>query len=449
MARKQSKVFSVYQINTLIKSVLADGLPGRFTISAEISGFKPHSSGHCYFSLKDDKSIMPCVMWRSSYNKMKFQPENGMAILATGHVDVYEPGGKYQFYVDRMEPAGVGDLQLAFEQMVKRLHSEGLFEDDHKKKLPPYPMHIGIVSSEAGAAVHDIADSIYNRWPCAKMSLYPVPVQGAGAAKKIATAIKDINRRNKKLCIDVLIVGRGGGSLEDLWEFNEELVARAIFASKIPVISAVGHEVDTTIADLVADARASTPTKAGVIAVPDMAEVCERIANIHQRLFATAQGKVEYCGQSLQTVLASAVFRNPLLIVGNASQQVDELNRDMLASARERVAGLGARLDRAEQKVRQIEPHRILGDKRLRLSELENRTNTAIIEIISKNRLKLTAVENRLGPLDPKSVLTRGYSITTNARTGKVVTGVEDVRIGDEVVTELAEKKTITSKVTK
>ena len=269
----RTKVYTVTQVNSLVKDVLQANLPSWLTIKGEITDWKQHQSGHCYFCLKDEESVLPCAMWRGSFSKVKFKPGNGLAVLVSGSIDLYVPQGRYKLIVDEMIPAGMGALQLAFEQMVRKLEAEGLFSPAHKKPLPKYPQRIGILTSESGAAVHDIADSIYNRWPCTRLALYPVPVQGPGAAEAIAAAIRDVNRRNDRLKLDVLIVGRGGGSLEDLWAFNEEVLARAIFESRIPIISAVGHEVDVTVADLVADARASTPTKAGVVAVPDMEDV--------------------------------------------------------------------------------------------------------------------------------------------------------------------------------
>ncbi len=245
--QQRTKIYTVSQVNLLIKEILENNLPGWLTITGEITDWKQHHSGHCYFSLKDEQSVLPCVLWKSNFSKIKFQPENGLAVIAEGYIGVYSPQGKYQFYVESMIPAGVGALQLAFEQMVKKLQAQGLFEDVHKKPIPAYPERIGILTSESGAAVHDIVDSIRHRWPCVKLFLYPVPVQGEGAAEQIAAAIRDINRRNKKLRLDVLIVGRGGGSLEDLWAFNEEVLAWAIFDSKIPIISAVGHEIDVTV----------------------------------------------------------------------------------------------------------------------------------------------------------------------------------------------------------
>ncbi|MCK4958268.1 MAG: exodeoxyribonuclease VII large subunit [Planctomycetes bacterium] len=447
MVAKNAKIYSVSQINSLIRVALEETLPSTLQVTGEISDFRHHQSGHCYFLLKDESGVLPCVMWAGSFKKVKFAPENGMAVLAKGHIDVYPAGGKYQLYVNKLEPAGVGALQLAFEQMVKRLQKEGLFKDEHKKPIPPYPMRIAILTSRSGAAVADIADSIYNRWPCAKLLLYHVPVQGEGAAEKIAAAINDINRRNKQLQLDVLIAGRGGGSQEDLWAFNEEPLARAIYASNIPVISAVGHEIDTTIADLVADARASTPTKAGMIAVPDMNEVLERVSQAQMRLNLNASQKLALATQHLQTIRASAVFKTPRRILSNPAQQVDELALSLADSARNIFTSLNRRLDNAFAKVLQIEPHRLIGAKRLHLNNLTNTSQQRIKSILAKKQLQLTAVANKLTAMDPKAVLSRGYSITTNKKTGKIVTAAKDVKNGDTIITELAKKNKIESKV--
>jgi exodeoxyribonuclease VII large subunit len=388
-------------------------------------------------------------MWASDFKSVKFSPENGMAVLATGRIDVYPPQGKYQLYVDKLEPAGVGALQLAFEQMVRKLQSEGLFDDVHKKALPPYPMRIGILTSESGAAVHDITDSIHSRWPCAKLFLYPVPVQGEGSAERMAAALRDINRRNKKLRLDVLIVGRGGGSLEDLWAFNEEVLARAIFDSQIPVISAVGHEVDTTIADLVADARASTPTKAGVVAVPDMQEVLRQLAGIEKRLTNQTTAGVQLAQQDLLIVLANVVFRNPLVLVQNAGQRLDEMASDLVEAMRQSVIEARQKVSAGYEQIVAIEPHRLLGRKTVELNGWQSRTDNSMRAVINNRRIQLTAQENRLTALNPKSVLRRGYSITTNRKTGLLTRASDDVQIGDDLLTELANENFIESRVTK
>ena len=424
--RNKTRIYTVSQVNALIKVVLEDSLPPRLIVRGEISGWKQHTSGHCYFSLKDENAVLPCVIWASKFKNVKFSPEDGMAVLATGHIDVYTVGGKYQLYVDKLEPEGVGALQLAFEQMYKRLKAEGLFEEKYKKPLPAYPERIGILTSESGAAVHDIKDSIHNRWPPARLFLYPVPVQGEGAAEKIAAALGDMNRRNKELKLDILIVGRGGGALEDLWAFNEEVLARAIFDSKIPVISAVGHEVDTTIADLVADARASTPTKAGVVAVPDMQEVLEHVDNLNKRLASQLK-----------------------FLIYSAEQQSDELCIRLESSVKQLLAETRQSLFSIAEQIRKIEPYRLLGQKTVDVNNLKNRANAAINAIINKIQMQLTAKENLLAGLNPKSVLQRGYSITTNKKTGLLVKSSEDVQIADYIITELAEENLIESKVTK
>ena len=447
--QKNQKIYTVSQVNLLIKVALEETLPPRLTVTGEIRDFKIHTSGHCYFSLKDENGILPCVMWSSKFRNARFAPEDGVAVLATGHIDVYTVGGKYQFYVDKLEPAGLGALQLAFEQMVKKLREQGLFDEAHKRMLPVYPERIGIVTSESGAALHDIVDSIRSRWPCVKLYLYPVPVQGEGAAEEIAAALRDINRRHQQLKLDVLIVGRGGGSLEDLWAFNEEVVARAIFASKIPVISAVGHEVDTTIADLVADARASTPTKAGVVAVPDRREVLIQLINIERRLVGQTRAIMQLSAQNLKTVLASAVFRSPMLPVQMAQQHLDELHTEVDEAVKELLRQATKKVLAYNQQIIRIEPHRLLGKKMLDLNHLLNRANVGISGIINKMRMKLTAAASRLEGLNPKSVLQRGYSITTSKKTRLLIKTLEEIQIGDYLVTELANENLIESKVTK
>ncbi len=447
MKAKEVKIYTVSEINTLIKGVLEENLPPMLSITGQISDWKRHQSGHCYFLLKDEDAQLPCVMWSSNFRKVKFRPENGLAVVAGGFIDVYTVGGKYQFYVDSMQPAGLGALQLAFQQMAERLKKEGLFDEAHKRKIPSWTQRIGILTSESGAALQDIAESIYSRWPAARLFLYPVPVQGEGAAEKIASAIRDVNKRNNKLRLDVLIVGRGGGSLEDLWAFNEEVLARAIYDSLIPIISAVGHEVDVTIADLVADARASTPTKAGVIAVPDVREVLSQLAAAVNGLQRNIQSRLRLAGQELETVLASAIFRDPRGPVLNATQQVDEAASRLQDSLKTMLAGVRERLSGFYEQLLKIEPARLLGEKTVALNNLQNRTRTATKNIINKLNLQLTAQENRLAGLNPRSVLVRGYSITTNRKTGRIVRKPADVAIGDIIITELSRENLIESEV--
>ena len=465
-------VYSVTQLNAMVKAALDDHLPARLVVSGEISNWKRHSSGHCYFILKDQHGAqVPCVMWASMFKNLKFAAENGMAVFAVGHIEVYVPGGKYQLYVDRMEPAGMGALQVAFEQMRRRLEAEGLFKDEHKKPIPRYPFRIGVVTSRSGAAIMDIADSIYNRWPCCKLAVFDAPVQGEGAAAKIAEAIRMVNQHNDQYQVDLLIVGRGGGSMEDLWAFNEEAVARAIFDSTIPVISAVGHEVDVTIADLVADARASTPTKAGVIAVPDVRDVLERLNGAGKRLNFALRGVLLHRKQELDTAMASSVFRNPQWMLAESSQRLDDLTDDLKDAVSRMLVEGKERISEAYKAVARIEPRRLLGEKKLSVhdqqakllrafegtllrkqSQLDSRVVRvpgAVERMVNKKRLQLNGFEHKLAALDPRAVLNRGYSLTTNKMTGQVVTSVEDVNVGDEIVTELKDNQRIESQVSK
>jgi exodeoxyribonuclease VII large subunit len=449
MAKKETiPVFSVAQLNALIKGALDNSLPGRFLLRGQISDWKRHSSGHCYFSLKDAESQIPGVMWASKARGLKFACENGMEVIATGSVEVYVPGGKYQFYAEKLEPAGIGSLQLAFEQMRQRLEAEGFFRPEHKKPIPPYAMRIGVVTSRTGAAIVDISESIFHRWPCARLSVFDVPVQGEGSAAKIAAAIARANRL-RQLGLQILIVGRGGGSMEDLWAFNEEVVARAIYNSRIPVISAVGHEVDVTIADLVADARASTPTRAGMIAVPDMREVLHRLETAAARLERSAVACLQRSRMRLETILASSVFRTPYGPVRIAAQRLDERVDALADGMNERLNRMRRQVDAVAATIARIEPGRVIAQQRLRLYDLGARGQRAMLAVLSKKQLQLTAQENRVQALNPRSVLSRGYSMTLNRRTGAVITDVAQVAAGDGIVTELAGQRRFESTVTK
>jgi exodeoxyribonuclease VII large subunit len=277
--------------------------------------------------------------------------------------------------------------------------------------------------------------------------VFDAPVQGEGASEKIAAMISKANRMQKHLRLDVLIVGRGGGSTEDLWAFNEEPVARAIFASKIPVISAVGHEVDVTIADLTADARASTPTQAGVIAVPDYRDELGKLHSLKRRLALNTRSQIQHGRNRLLTILASRVFRSPLGPVQVAAQRIDEMVMTLAGALKTRIMRTQSRLDRMREQVRKIEPTRLIANRHIAVSDYDSRSRVGIMKIVSKNQLKLAALENRLAALDPRSVLSRGYSITTNARTGTVVAAKSDVRSGDRLTTELAKGQKIYSRV--
>lgn len=447
MNSKTKRIYTVNDINTLIKSALENSLPGRLSICAEISNWKYHASGHRYFILKDNKSQIPAVMWKSSVSRLNFEPENGSEVVATGHVDVYPPHGKYQFIVDNLKPQGVGDLQLAFEALVEKLRKKGFFEDCNKQKLPKYPLRIAIITSKSGAAVHDISDSINSRWPCTKLCLYPVRVQGEGSAIEIASAINEINMRNDELQIELLIVGRGGGSIEDLWSFNEEIVAKAIFNSKIPVISAVGHEVDITIADLVADARASTPTKAGVIAVPNISEVLSCLSNYISRIQRQVMANAQLSRQKLDTIEACAAFKDPLYNIRYKAQEIEQLQISLQQAFAQKQRIHLEKIDKLESKLRDAAPLLIISKQKYKLLNLNQRLNESLNGLVTKYKLRLASPAGRLLGLNPRSILKRGYSITRVKDGNQIISGDTNLEQGMLITTEFADNKMIESEV--
>lgn len=343
-------IFSVTEVNELVK-LLLDNEPmlSGICVRGEISNYKMYPSGHHYFSLKDPTGAIRCVMFKGQAMRLRFRPENGMKVLVTGRVSVFPRDGAYQLYCDTMTPEGAGDLALAFEQLKEQLYKEGLFDEAHKKPLPRFPERIAIVTSSAGAAVHDMIRILRRRYPLAKVILLPVRVQGAEAPPEIAGAIR---YAGKWKIGDVIITGRGGGSMEDLWAFNDERVARAIYACETPVISAVGHEPDVTIADFVADRRASTPSNAAEIAVPDMAELLQRLDSFRSRMAQGTLNGLERQERRLKALAEKRVLTDPLAFVQDKRLQLDYVQQKLLTAAnaqwqeeQRRFAALAAKLD--------------------------------------------------------------------------------------------------------
>ena len=343
-------VFTVTEVNNLVK-LLLDNEPmlQNVCVRGELSNYKMYPSGHHYFTLKDPEGAIRCVMFKGSAMKLRFRPENGMKVVVTGRVTVFPRDGAYQLYCNTMIPEGVGDLAVAFEQLKAKLYAEGLFDPAHKKPLPAYPERIAIVTSSAGAAVHDMIRILRRRYHIAKVILLPVRVQGAEAPPEIAGAIR---YADKWRIGDVIITGRGGGSMEDLWAFNDERVARAIYASEIPVISAVGHEPDVTIADFVADRRASTPSNAAEIAVPDMAELLQRLDSFRSRMAQGTLNGLERQERRLKALAEKRVLTDPLAFVQDKRLQLDYVQQKLLTAAnaqwqeeQRRFAALAAKLD--------------------------------------------------------------------------------------------------------
>ena len=344
------QALSVSELNQYVKTLMdRDAMLGSVSVRGELSNYKIYPSGHHYFTLKDSESSLRCVMFRSSAAKLRFRPENGMSVTVSGRVSVYLRDGAYQLTCSSIMPEGQGDLQVAFEQLKQKLSEEGLFDPAHKKKLPPFPGRIAIITSSAGAAVHDMIRILGHRWPMTKLILLPVRVQGVEAPPEIAGAIRYANEFQ---IADLIITGRGGGSMEDLWAFNDERVARAIYASQIPVISAVGHEPDVTISDYVADRRASTPSNAAEIAVPDWREMRELLEGYGIRSRQAVEKELRTLSQRLEALQSKRVLRDPSVYLDNRRMDLDRM-RDRLLSAQERAlankrqrfVGLGASLD--------------------------------------------------------------------------------------------------------
>ena len=352
-------IFTVTELNQFIKDLL-DNVPPLtdLLLRGEISNYKMYPSGHHYFTLKDGQCAVKCVLFKGSAMKLRFRPENGMQVIASGRISVYPRDGTYQLYCTGLSPEGVGDLSVAYEQLKEKLRLEGLFDEAHKKPLPPYPQRIAIVTSPAGAAIHDMIRILRRRYPIAKVLLLPVRVQGTEAPAEIAGAIRYANRHQ---LADVLITGRGGGSLEDLWAFNDERVARAIYDSEIPVISAVGHEPDVAISDFVADRRASTPSNAAEIAVPDMAELLRWLDGAEMRMARGVTRRLGTARERLDTLALKRVLTDPMALVADKGMQLDHVQHRLAAAMRAvtdrengRFAALAASLDA-------LSPLRVLG----------------------------------------------------------------------------------------
>ena len=383
------KFFTVSEITREIRTSLEHKF-SNIGILGEISNVRKPSSGHVYLTLKDKNSQLQAVVFRNSASRIKFELKDGMEVVSFGSVTVYEPRGQYQLIINKIEPKGIGALQLAFQQLKEKLEKEGLFDHAHKKNIPFMPKKIGIVTSPTGAAIKDILNIIDRRFANVEILIYPVKVQGEGAAQEIAEAITELNNYSD---IDVIISGRGGGSLEDLWAFNEEIVARSIYNSKIPVISAVGHEIDLTIADLVADKRALTPSEAGELVVPRKDLLIEKTEKFKTRLLQSLTGKLRLSKEKLDRIANSYAIRQPF----------DKFNR-------------------WQQK----------------LDDLSQRLNLNITHALNSEREKLSGIAGKLESLSPLNVLKRGYTITTKQEDNKSLRYITDLSKGDKIKTNLS-----------
>jgi exodeoxyribonuclease VII large subunit len=430
------KTFTVAELNARIRGLLGDEFDDVW-VAGEISGSKTATSGHCYFTLKDHEAQLRCVCFRQSLRYLKFKPQDGMAVLARGHIDVYEARGEYQLLVEAIEPQGHGALQFAFEQLKKKLAAEGLFDPARKRPIPRLPQRIGIVTSPAGAVVRDITEILSRRFPGLHLRIYPALVQGDGSVEAVCRGIEYFSNSGWP---DVVIVARGGGSLEDLWTFNEEAVARAIAASTVPVISAVGHETDFTIADFVADLRAATPSAAAELVICPREQIFDQLTVFDHKLLQATRYRLAMAARALHergVERASAVLHRN---VGRLQQRVDELDYRMRGRFQTVAAIRRKRLQELTARLRSL-------DLRLRVARARRRLETADTAAAQLIRLRLTRAHGRLNPLiahltqlSPLKILERGYAIVTN-EAGLIVKQPGDAPAESKVDIRIAQGK--------
>jgi exodeoxyribonuclease VII large subunit len=425
------KVRSVWEVTRAIKESLEDGFP-HVHVEGEVSNFTRAASGHLYFGLKDARAYLPCVMWAQPARLLRFRPENGQSVVCRGRISVYEPRGAYQLVVDAMDAKGTGELLLAFERLKARLAAEGLFDPAHKKPLPALPERIGIVTSPSGAAVRDVLRVITGRFDNPDVLVLPARVQGEGAAREIADMIALANRH--ALC-DVLIVTRGGGSIEDLWAFNEEVVARAIHASAIPVVSAVGHEIDVTIADLVADVRAATPSVAGELVVPRKADLKRRVDELREEIALQVGGIVHRKRKASE--LAVSRLRDPRGRLENRMIRVDDLAARLENALRHRLVLAAQRTEAARSRLRGRAPSVRIARRRADVAALVARIRGRVGASLRERRMRADALAGTLGALSPLAVLGRGYAIVHGAD-GRVLRDARRASAGEALRVRLA-----------
>lgn len=386
-------VHSVSEINRYIKNLIAGELPlQHMLVRGEISNFKQYPSGHCYFTLKDKLSALKCVMFRSYAQHLRFLPVNGLQVIAGGSMAVYERDGVYQLYAESLVPEGTGDLALAFEQLKEKLSAEGLFAEAHKKPLPRFPRKIGVVTSLAGAVLRDIYHVSSRRWPMVQLVLYPVQVQGEGAAEQIVRAIEFFNRSYP---VDTLIVGRGGGSMEDLQAFNEEIVVRAVFASRIPVISAVGHETDFTLIDFVSDQRAATPSQAAELAVPDREELQRYLLMLSARLTRGAESELADCRKRLLHLMQRPALKEPQKLLASRRQRLDMAVLKLQQGTRTAMTEKQHGLEVAMEKLEMLSPVQVLR-RGYGIVEQEGKVLSSVREAAAGSLIKVTLKDGSL-----------------------------------------------------
>lgn len=428
---KREAVLSIKELNKYIKAVIeSEDLLQDVWVRGEISNFTHHSSGHMYFTLKDADSRIKSIMFAKQNQRLPFLPREGTRVMARGNVSVYERDGQYQFYVTEMQPDGIGGLYMAYEQLKKKLEDEGLFALSRKKQIPRFPRAIGIITSPTGAAVRDIIITLQRRFPTLPILLLPVLVQGTQAAPAIVKAIQEMNKRQE---VDVLIVGRGGGSLEELWAFNEETVARSIFASQIPIISAVGHETDFTIADFVADLRAATPTAAAELAVPHHIELKQQLAQFKQRLQRGLFQELQAKRERLERAKRSPAMLNPRKQLIQPAERLDRLTEQLRYRIQNSIARAEQKKLKLVQRLSGFNPReQVLYTKR-RAGNAERQLVQAMQAIWRTHQYRWDTQLKQLDALSPLKVMQRGYSLVYDEKKQNLIKSITQVQLGDVV----------------
>ncbi|MFD1885171.1 exodeoxyribonuclease VII large subunit [Paenibacillus wenxiniae] len=432
---QQQRIYSIKEINKYIRMKMeSDSLLSEVWLRGEISNFTHHSSGHMYFTLKDEGSRMKSIMFASYNQRLPFIPKEGTRVVARGYISVYERDGQYQFYATQMQPDGIGSLYLAYEQLKQRLEREGLFDSARKRAIPQYPKVIGVVTSPTGAAVRDVVITLRRRYPAVKIVVYPVLVQGKGAAPSVVKAIRDLNRMNEA---DVLIVGRGGGSLEELWAFNEEMVARAIAGSRIPVISAVGHETDFTIADFAADLRAATPTAAAELAVPHVNELRAQLVQIRRQLKQGLLRLSQRQRERLMRLRRSPVLVQPKRQLVQHMTRLDMLERRLTTGLQRRSHIQRERLGRMSQRLARHNPQEQLIYAKRRTDSARRQLELRMQQILRQKQQQLGFGLKQLDALSPLKVMARGYSLVYDEPEQQLIKSINQVAPGDTIKVNL------------
>lgn len=433
-----AKPISVSELTRQIDKAIKGSLPATVHVRGEISNYKHHAaSGNVYFTLKDADACIDCVMFKSDRGNLKFEPTDGMELIVTGRVAVYAQRGKYQLYASQLQPLGVGALELAFKQLHAKLLAEGLFAPERKRAIPKYPQCIGIVTSTQTAAIQDML-KVLRRFTFLKICIYHASVQGDGSAEKIAAAIAQLNRRTE---VEVILLGRGGGSLEDLWEFNEECVARAIFGSRIPIVTGIGHEIDVSIADLVADHHAHTPTEAAQVVTGHWRHAAQIIETSAARLGQGLKRMEEILRHRLTSIERHEIFRRPMDRINTLRQLLDEQQRHLYSAEHRVINHHRQRLDRLAVRAAEKHPRHRLQLANQQLQSTQKRLAFSMRCELDRRGQKLEAFAAHLSAIAPQQVLRRGYSITRLKKIGAILRSTNQVSAGQRLITELADGK--------